>query len=80
MVKAADTASDNDSIQFDVQAMKARGVDPKLADMFAHAPRFMPGVTPVKLTINGAERGKVTARFDDNGQLCADPDFLKKRV
>ncbi|MCK6678578.1 fimbria/pilus outer membrane usher protein [Enterobacter asburiae] len=78
MVKAADTASDNDSIQFDVQAMKARGVDPKLADMFAHAPRFMPGVTPVKLTINGAERGKVTARFDDNGQLCADPDFLKK--
>jgi outer membrane usher protein FimD/PapC len=62
---------------FDLQAMRARGVDPSLAEWFRQAPRFMPGETTVALTVNGSARGKVKVRFDNNGRLCADSDFQK---
>lgn len=64
--------------EFDIQAMQARGVDTKLADWFSQAPRFMPGETSVVLTVNGSTRGKVKARFDESGKICADADFQKK--
>lgn len=61
---------------FDVQAMKARGVDPNLATWFKTS-KFMPGVTTVSIVVNGSERGKFDARFDNDGQLCADAAFQK---
>ncbi|WBF46153.1 fimbria/pilus outer membrane usher protein [Serratia rubidaea] len=67
-----------DETEFDTQAMQARGIDPKVAEWFRQAPRFMPGQTTVALTVNGSARGKVKARFDEQGQLCADPDFLRQ--
>ncbi|WP_277761041.1 fimbria/pilus outer membrane usher protein [Pseudomonas sp. A34-9] len=64
--------------EFDTQAINSRGVDPSLAELFRHAPRFLPGENSVTLTVNGSARGKITARFDNNGQLCADKSFQKQ--
>ena len=70
-------AASND-ITFDLQALQALGVDPTVAEMFREAPRFVPGETQIALTVNGNARGRVTARFNDEGQLCADSNFLKQ--
>ena len=71
-------AAPQDVTTFDLQALQALGVDPKMAEMFREAPRFLPGETPVVLTVNGSARGRVTARFDAQGKLCADSAFLKQ--
>lgn len=70
-------ASSEDT-EFDMQAMQARGIDPKLAEWFRQAPRFMPGELTVSLKVNGNARGRVKTRFGDNGQICVDKDFLKQ--
>jgi len=66
-----------DETTFDLQTLKARGVDPGLGELFRHAPRFLPGESTVSLTVNGNARGRVKARFDQEGNLCADKDFQK---
>ncbi|MBV6693997.1 fimbria/pilus outer membrane usher protein [Serratia quinivorans] len=63
---------------FDSQLMQSRGVDPKLAELFRQAPRFLPGETRVALTVNGRARGRIKARFDSDGKLCADEEFLRQ--
>ncbi|CAI1991281.1 F1 capsule-anchoring protein precursor [Serratia liquefaciens] len=67
-----------DDVEFDHQAMLARGIDPKLAEWFRQSPRFLPGESTVTLTINGNARGKVKVRFDQSGKLCADEAFQKE--
>lgn len=67
-----------DEMQFDIRAVQARGVDPKIAEWFRQAPRFMPGPATVSLMVNGSPRGWVNARFDGQGRLCADTDFLRQ--
>lgn len=64
--------------EFDTQAIQASGIDPSLAELFRYAPRFLPGKNTVALTVNGSSRAKVMARFDADGQLCGDQDFLKQ--
>lgn len=64
--------------EFDLQVIQARGVDPKVSERFREAPRFMPGESTVTLTVNGSARGRVTVRFDEQGQLCADAGFLRQ--
>lgn len=64
--------------EFDTQAIKSRGVDPSLAALFRNAPRFLSGKNSVVLTVNGRGRGKIDARFNENGQLCADQAFQRK--
>lgn len=74
----ADVASESSSdTTFDVQLLKARGLDPRMAELFRQAPRFLPGESKVALFVNGTARGKVSARFDNEGQLCADAGFQK---
>ncbi|MBN3836268.1 fimbrial biogenesis usher protein [Burkholderia sp. Ac-20344] len=63
--------------RFDADVLRARGINPALSDYFKDAPRFPPGVSTVKLRVNGASRGTVQARFDDAGQLCLDEALLK---
>lgn len=75
---AAVQAPYSGDIEFDQQAMMARGIDPKLAEWFRQAPRFLPGESTVSLTVNGNARGKVKVHFDQNGKLCADEVFQKK--
>lgn len=63
--------------EFDPEPLKMRGLDPALADLFRHAPRFISGTSNVELYVNGIRRGWVKARFDDTGELCADEGFWK---
>ena len=62
---------------FDVEALKSRGVDPRVGELFRNSPRFLPGESTVALTVNGSARGKVKALFDQDAQLCVDKSFLK---
>lgn len=73
----ADAVS-NDIVIFDTEVLKGRGIDPDIAELFSHQPRFMPGVILVQLKVNGDARGRIKARFDDTGKLCADDDFLRQ--
>ncbi|MDR6165558.1 fimbrial biogenesis usher protein [Pseudomonas fluorescens] len=59
----------NDAL-FDVDMLKSRGLDSKVADFFSKAPRFSPGTRRVGLRVNGNERGTVDATFNGDGQLC----------
>lgn len=52
------------AVHFDTDVLRARGINPALAQYFRDAPRFPPGVATVKLRVNGASRGTVRARFD----------------
>lgn len=65
-------------VEFDHEALRSMGIDPRLAALFREAPRFMPGETTVNLAVNGISRGKVRARFTDEGQLCVDKKFIKQ--
>lgn len=56
--------------------LKLRGIDPKLAAYFRDAPRFTAGRHVVSLHVNGKAMGRVTARFDTDGDLCIDRDLL----
>lgn len=63
--------------EFDQQIIQARGLDPKVAERFREAPRFLSGETVVALTVNGSARGRVKVRFDEQGQFCPDAGFFK---
>lgn len=67
-----------DAIAFDVDMMKARGIDPRVADYFMRQARFMPGMSLVTLTVNGQRKGGAMVRFDEKGQLCMDARFLAR--
>lgn len=74
----AATAQDSPGeIEFDRQALINRGLDPALADLFRHTPKFAPGVQRVTLEVNGRRRGKADARFDESGELLATTALLK---
>lgn len=62
---------------FDSQMLQSRNIDTAVADTFRQGPRFLPGDNPVMLTVNGSGRGRISAHFDNDGQLCADADFQK---
>ncbi|SFH75030.1 Outer membrane usher protein FimD/PapC [Collimonas sp. OK307] len=64
--------------EFDADTLKRRGLDPALAGYFAKAPRYLQGRRAVSLIINGEARGRVQARFDADGALMMDKDFLKQ--
>jgi outer membrane usher protein FimD/PapC len=55
---------------FDIDMMKSRGLDPKIAEFLKHAPRFMPGTHRVTLEVNGVVRGTAHLTFDADGHLC----------
>lgn len=61
---------------FDTETLRLRGIDPQLAAYLAESERFTAGEQPIQLKINGQSRGRVDARFDSNGALCFDPEWL----
>lgn len=64
-------------VEFDTSIMKDRGLDPSLGQYFATAPKFTPGVKMVTVVVNGEKKGKVSATFGQDGQLCASVRFLQ---
>ncbi|WP_412525855.1 fimbria/pilus outer membrane usher protein [Burkholderia lata] len=66
-----------DTLEFDTGMLSANGIDARAARYFARAPRFAPGIAPVRLTVNGRQAGRADARFDDDGNLCVTPALLR---
>ncbi|PRH07224.1 fimbrial protein [Burkholderia multivorans] len=63
-------------VEFDIETLKERGLDPALAQYFAENPRFVGGVHRVSLSVNGQPRGTVDVRFDDRGNVCFDRTLI----
>lgn len=63
---------------FDLAALTAHGIDPKVSDYFRSAARFGEGEQVVGLRVNGNPLGLVDARFDQDGRLCFTPGLLDK--
>lgn len=61
--------SSGESVQFDLDMLKGRKIDPKLADYFADAPRFPEGNQAISLYVNGNPKGRAIATIDKNGML-----------
>ena len=66
-VSGPDVATE--SVEFDLDMLKGRNIDPKAASYFADAPRFSEGAHAVSLSVNGGSRGRAIATFDKEGQL-----------
>ncbi|WBM68768.1 fimbrial biogenesis usher protein [Buttiauxella sp. WJP83] len=64
-------------LEFDSSILKNRGLDPSLSQYFASSPKFTPGVKMVNVVVNGDNKGKVSATFGQDGQLCANVHFLQ---
>ncbi|WP_084908425.1 fimbria/pilus outer membrane usher protein [Burkholderia ubonensis] len=77
MLQPKGAASDI-SVEFDIETLKERGLDPALAHYFAEKPRFLGGVHRVSLSVNGQPRGTVDVRFDDQGNVCFDHALIAR--
>lgn len=75
---AVATDSDIAEVEFDRETLKSLGINPSVSGYFAKEARFMPGDTPVTLSVNGQDRGRVMARFDEQGKLCIDSAFMQQ--
>ena len=69
------TWADADS-GFDSKTLSQRGIDPQLASLLLESPRFTAGKHAVTLRVNGQNRGRLQARFDQQGALCFDRTLL----
>lgn len=67
----------NESVLFDPQVLKDRGIDPALAEYFRESPRFVQGTRPVSLQVNGQPKGRVQMTFNQHGEVCLAPALLK---
>ncbi|WP_253572948.1 fimbria/pilus outer membrane usher protein [Burkholderia multivorans] len=74
----AKTASSATSVEFDIETLRERGLDPALAQYFAEKPRFVGGVHRVSLSVNGQPRGTVDVRFDEHGNVCFDRTLIAR--
>lgn len=64
-------------VTFDTGILESRGLSADLNHYFAKAPRFLPGTHSVQVKVNGKDRGTAAVRFDEQGVLCVDNDFLE---
>ncbi|MBM3070170.1 fimbrial biogenesis usher protein [Lelliottia sp. RWM.1] len=64
-------------VTFDTGILESRGLNADLNRYFAKAPRFLPGVHSVSVKVNGKDRGTAAVRFNDDGVLCIDADFIE---
>ncbi|CAM3358302.1 hypothetical protein DA482_04350 [Pseudomonas fluorescens] len=75
----AEQKKDSDLLaSFDMDTLKARGIDPKLAEYFREASKFTEGRRVVSLVVNGIKFGRIDAQFNHQGEFCFDEDLLAK--
>lgn len=67
-----------EDMMFNADVLRARGLDPALAEYFRGKPRFAEGRQQVSLSLNGEALGEVEAEFDAQGQLCFSPALLEQ--
>lgn len=70
-------ATANESVEFDTQVLKDRGIDPALAQYFRDSPRFTEGSHLVMLQINGQPKGRTRMTFNAEGELCLESQWLQ---
>ncbi|WP_171956353.1 fimbria/pilus outer membrane usher protein [Stenotrophomonas maltophilia] len=61
---------------FDADMLRARGIDPKLANQLRDRARFVTGRQRVALIVNGQRRGMVSVDFGVKGDPCLDETLL----
>ncbi|AUT44977.1 hypothetical protein C2U31_02765 [Achromobacter sp. AONIH1] len=64
--------------QFDPQTLKRLGISPEAAAYFSKTARFLPGVSRVRLVVNGTDLGTMDVRFSYEGTLCFTPELLQR--
>lgn len=67
----------SEHLEFDTSILEQRGLDIKLSDYFADAPKFTPGMHNVAVRVNGRDAGRIAAHFNEKGDLCASESFLQ---
>ncbi|QLK62940.1 fimbrial biogenesis usher protein [Enterobacteriaceae bacterium Kacie_13] len=65
------------ALNFDLETLRSRGVDPSVAKYFARSARFAPGTKVVGFSLNGNPKGSIPVTFDNQGQPCVDRTFLQ---
>lgn len=60
----------NDTVDFDLSTLEARGLSTTLNDYFRAGKKFSPGITKITPVINGVEKRPLSVNFDDRGELC----------
>lgn len=68
--------ADNDTVEFDLSTLKARGLPSTLNDYFRAGKKFSPGVNKISPVINGKEMKTVSIHFDEKGTPCFHPEDL----
>ena len=74
---AASTGKQLSEEQFDLNILKARGLQPELSSYFRQAARFSAGINIIDVVLNGVSIGRKTALFSPTGTLCFTPLFLQ---
>ncbi|AIU73427.1 hypothetical protein AT03_14205 [Hafnia alvei FB1] len=60
----------NDTVDFDLSTLQARGLPTTLNDYFRTGSKFSPGMSKITPFINGVEKKTMSVNFDDQGELC----------
>ncbi|TBM13568.1 fimbria/pilus outer membrane usher protein [Hafnia alvei] len=60
----------NDTVDFDLSTLQARGLPTTLNDYFRTGSKFSPGMSKITPFINGVEKKTMSVNFDDRGELC----------
>lgn len=63
-------------VEFDMEILRQRGVDPAVASYFSRRARFAPGRKTVDVSLNGRRVGSITVRFNNHGEPCVDRALL----
>ncbi|WP_338911293.1 fimbria/pilus outer membrane usher protein [Mycetohabitans rhizoxinica] len=67
-----------DTVKFDLDRLRARGLPVELANYYERGARFDPGYNRVSLWVNGASRGEIQAYFKPDGSLCVTRELLER--
>lgn len=63
-------------VTFNTGILESRGLSTELNRYFAESPRFLPGVHSVQVVVNEKNIGTAAVKFNEEGTLCIDRDFL----
>ncbi|TBL73491.1 hypothetical protein EYY94_14085 [Obesumbacterium proteus] len=66
----------NDTVDFDLSTLQARGLPTTLNEYFRNGKKFSPGINKITPVINGVEKKPLSVNFNDKGELCLHSDDL----
>lgn len=69
--------ADNETVDFDLSTLQARGLPSTLNDYFRAGKKFSPGTNKITPVINGGEQKAISIHFDEKGLPCLSSDDLR---